>query len=224
MIAPGKGQALVAQPDRNRQGIQDGAEIRRGRFNREFFHPDRRHRAHGAAPRHQLAAAGIADRKLECHAAIGQIVQRRGKRQRIRALEAGIDQLLAAAIGEGAGAARPQTTRASRPAPRSASRSPTGATGPRAGDAQAAPQALGAALFGQCPERGGNRQGHGAGRQPAEHDQAASINSDDQIDRISRPGGGRQDNSQGAPKPRPAPSDLSQIGTHAFLSPRTRRK
>ena len=159
MIAPGQRQALVAQPDRNGQRIEDGAEIGRGGFDRcgsssqtAAMEPTARPRATSLRPLASL------HRELEGHAAVGQAVQRRGQGQRVRPLQAGLQQLFAAAIGKGPEPSRPQTTSASRPAPRSASRSPSGALRAGAGDAQGAAQALGTALFGQRPERGRDGQ------------------------------------------------------------------
>ena len=65
VVAPTERQGLVAQPDRDGQRVQDGAEIGGCCRRRGFFQPNRRHGTDGAAPRRQLASVGIAHRKLE---------------------------------------------------------------------------------------------------------------------------------------------------------------
>ena len=171
---------------------------------RQFFQPHRRHRSRrrGRAPPAcgrcaSWTGSWKATPRSERSSSAGR------QRQRIRPLEAGIQQLLAAAIGEGAGSVAAPHHQRFAPGAQKRIALAHRAAGAGAGDAQGAPQALGAALFRQRPKRGGDRQRHRAGRQGAQHDQPAAIESDDQIDRIGCPGGGRQGHRQGDPKPRP---------------------
>ncbi len=159
-----------------------------------------------------------------CEQAVGQIVQRGGKRQRVRPLEAGLQGLFAAAIGKGPGAVAAPYHQGL--APGAEKRIPFAhhASGAGARDTQDAAQALGAALFRQGPERGGNRQRHRAGRQGAQDHQAAAIQPDQHAGRVGGPGGGRQAQGQGKTKPWSEPPFMPLDGTHVLLSPRTRRK
>jgi hypothetical protein len=99
---------------------------------------------------------GIPHVDLERCAFVGQGIQRLGQRQRIGALEAGIQQRIAAAIGKGpaAVAAPHHQCLASRAQKRVAFAHRR--LGARTGALEGAAHALGAALLGQGPERGGD--------------------------------------------------------------------
>jgi len=169
VVAPGDSQGLVAQPDRRRQGIEDGLVVGGLGGDGRLFQPYRHHAAHGAATGNQLAAMRIGHRNLEGGAAIRQAIDRSGQAQRIGPLEAGLQQLLAAAIGIG-----------SRPVPapdheRFASRAQQGVAlahggfGAGAGQPQRTAQAAGDALLRQGPEPGGDGQRDAARGQGRQH-------------------------------------------------------
>ena len=151
MVAPGQGEALVAQPDRNGQGVEDGFVFAAFLRHRRLFQPHRGHAAHGAAACRQLAAVIVFHAKLERRAAFGQAIERSGQCQGIWPLEAGLQHLFAAAIGERSGAvAAPDHQRlAARAQERVALPHRRLGLGPYG--AQRAAQAAGGALFGQRP-------------------------------------------------------------------------
>jgi len=111
---------LVAQPDRNWQRVQDrlvfAALFGLGIF---FLQPDRRMPPRASARRQEPAMA-VMHLELERHAAVRQAVERGGERQRIGALEARLQKLVAATIREGSRPSRPHTNK--RRAPRPAAR------------------------------------------------------------------------------------------------------
>ena len=152
VVAPAQCQGLVAQPDREGQRIQDRLELA-ALFLRDtwLLQPDGRHAAHGAAARYKAAARRVMHRQLEACAAIRQPVQGGGKRQRIGALQTGLQQLLAAAIGKRPRAvtAPDQKGDAARAQQRVAFAQ--GGLGLGAHLAQRAAQLARGALFGQCP-------------------------------------------------------------------------
>ena len=93
-IAPDQRQSAVAQPYRNGQGIEHGAEIR-GRRRRSGlgFDPNGRHAADRAAAHTDGALQRVVNAQGERRAAFAEIVERRGQLCRLRALQAGISRV-----------------------------------------------------------------------------------------------------------------------------------
>ena len=169
MVAPGQRQALVAQPHRRGQGVEDGLEVGGFGADGRLFQPHRRHAAHGAAARDQLAVIGVAHRNLERRAAIRQAVNGAGQRQRIGTLETGLQQLFAAAVGIGLYAiAPPHHQRLAARAQQRIALAHRG-LGARAGQTQRAAQLGGDTLFRQRPQARGKGQRDAACRQSAQH-------------------------------------------------------
>ena len=148
VITPGDGQALVAQPDRRRQGIENGLVVGCFGGDGRLLQPYRHHAADGAATGDQLAAMGVGHRNLERRAAIREAVNGGGQRQRVGAFEAGLQQVLAAAIGVGPGAVAAPHHQRLAPRAQQGIALADGGLGARAGQAQRAAKAPGDALLG----------------------------------------------------------------------------
>ena len=102
-------------------------------------------------------------------------VKRLGQRQRVGALEAGIQQRIAAAIGEGPAAVAAPHHQGFAPGAQQRIAFAHRGLGARARASEGAAQALGGALFRQGPKRSGDGQRHRARRQGGQHDQAAIV-------------------------------------------------
>ena len=134
----------------------------------------------------QLAAGGIADRNLERGAAVGKPVQRRGERQRVRPLEAGIQHLLAAAIGEGPGAVAAPDHQGFAAGAQQRVAFAHAASGAGAGEAEARRSRWALLLLGQGPEPGGDGQRHRPGRERAQDHQPAGVEAEQRPGRRPR--------------------------------------
>ncbi len=162
LVAPLERQRLVAQPDGNGQGIENGFEVRRLRLDRFFFQPDRRHAANGASARGDAALAAIAHRQRERHAIGAQIVERLRECGCVRPGKACIEHRVRAAIGERAAAITPPYDEGLAACGDQRIAFADGGAGAGAGFADIAAKAAGRVLFGQRPERHSKGQRNGS--------------------------------------------------------------
>ena len=170
VIAPDQRRRPVAQPHRNGQGVENGAEVDRCRRGRDLrLDPNRRHAADGTPANADPALRRIDCRQRETCAARAQRIERRRQLGRLRTVEARLQQSLGAAIRIRTGAVASPNNQRFAGCVEQRIAFADGCACARSGKPKRAAQAGGFALFGNRPQAGGDREGDRARDEGCHH-------------------------------------------------------